>query len=166
MRRYLVISMIALAIPFNAGYAQATPPGTAVKPSPATALPVNPPKADPNAASTSSAGAIYRSNPVAVPPPQPNAAEQSYSRDQGFASQHGKGPNPRISIVPGSGSSQPVPGRLRGDGGADPLVGAPNAANSVGGAKGTLTYESRPSQRVQPVTPAPPAAVQAAQQKK
>ena len=166
MRQHLVISMIALAIPINAAYAQASPPGTPVKPSPATALPVNPPKADPNAASTSSAGAIYRSNPVAVPPPQPNAAEQSYSRDQGFASQHGKRPDPRISTVPSSGSSQPVPGRLRGDGGADPFVSAPNAANTVGGAKGTLTYESRPSQRVQPVTPAPPPAVQAAQQKK
>lgn len=43
MRRYLVISMIALAIPINAAYAQATPPSTPVKPSTATVSPTNAP---------------------------------------------------------------------------------------------------------------------------
>ena len=43
MRQQLVISMIALAIPFNAAYAQASPPGTPVKPSAATVSPTNAP---------------------------------------------------------------------------------------------------------------------------
>jgi len=86
MRQHLVISMIALAIPINAAYAQATPPGTPVKPSPATLSP--------------SLGAIHRSNPVIVRPPEPNSAEQSYSRNQGFVTQHGTRPDPRVSTVP------------------------------------------------------------------
>ena len=43
MRQHLVISMIALAIPINAAYAQASPPGTPVKPSAATVSPTNAP---------------------------------------------------------------------------------------------------------------------------
>lgn len=86
-----------------------SPSGISVRPSQTPATSVDPPKADLNAATASPLGAIYKSNPVIVPPPQPNAAEQSYSRDQGFVSQHGTRPDPRVSTVPGSGSSQPVP---------------------------------------------------------
>ena len=43
MRQHLVISMIALAIPINAAYAQASPSDTPVKPSPATLSPTNTP---------------------------------------------------------------------------------------------------------------------------
>ena len=86
MRQHLVISMIALAIPINAAYAQAAS--------------VDPPKVDPNAAPASSLGAIHRSNPVIVRPPEPNSAEQSYSRNQGFVTQHGTRPDPRVSTVP------------------------------------------------------------------
>ena len=52
------------------------------------------------AAPASPFGAIDRSNPVYVPPPEPNAAEQSYSRNQGFMSQHGTRPDPRVSTMP------------------------------------------------------------------
>ena len=52
------------------------------------------------AAPASPFGAIDRSNPVYVPPPEPNAAEQSYSRNQGFMSQHGTRSDPRVSTVP------------------------------------------------------------------
>jgi hypothetical protein len=85
-----------------------SPSGIPVKSSPTQATSVDPPKVDPNAAPASSLGAIHRSNPVIVPPPQPNPTEQSYSRDQGFVSQHGKRADPRVSTMPGSGSSQPV----------------------------------------------------------
>jgi hypothetical protein len=43
MKQNLVGSIIAVAIPFNAAYAQATPPSTPVKPSPATVSPTNAP---------------------------------------------------------------------------------------------------------------------------
>ena len=85
-----------------------SPSGTPVKPSPTHATSADPPKVDPNAAPASPLGSIHRSNPVYVPPAEPNAAEQSYSRDQGFVSQHGKRADPRVSTMPGSGSSQPV----------------------------------------------------------
>lgn len=85
-----------------------SPSGIPVKSSPTQATSVDPPKVDPNAAPASPLGAIHRSNPVIVRPPEPYAAEQSYSRDQGFVSQHGKRADPRVSTMPGSGSSQPV----------------------------------------------------------
>ncbi len=77
-----------------------SPSGTPVKSSPTQAASVDPPKVDPNAAPGSPLGAIHRSNPVIVRPPEPNAAEQSYSRDQGFVSQHGTRPDPRVSTMP------------------------------------------------------------------
>ena len=171
MKQNLVGSIIAVAIPINAVYAQATPSGTPVKPSPATATSVNPPKADPNAASTSSAGAIYRSNPVTVLPPQPNAAEQSFSRDQGFASQHGKRPDPRISATPGSGSSQPAPDRpqiaaqprpnqgspFKGSGGDDRLVTGASSGGPGDAGKDVLSAGQK-------VTPAAPPKSQTGQQ--
>jgi len=88
-----------------------SPSGISIKSSPTHSTSVDPPKVDPNTATASPFGAIHRSNPVIVPPPQPNAAEQSYSRDQGFVSQHGTRPDPRVSTTPGSGSSRPVPDR-------------------------------------------------------
>jgi Ca2+-binding RTX toxin-like protein len=151
-----------------------SPSGIPVKSSPTQATSVDPPKVDPNAGPASSLGAIHRSNPVIVPPPQPNPTEQSYSRDQGFVSQHGTRPDPRISTVPGSGSSQPVPGRppvaaqprphqgspFKGSGGDDVLVTGASGGGRPGDAGKDLLSAG------QKVTPAPPPTVQAAQQKK
>jgi hypothetical protein len=94
----------ALVMSFGALQAQ-TVPNPPQKPQ-SNSLP--PPNKSANSAPASPLGAIHRSNPVIVRPPEPNAAEQSYSRDQGFVSQHGTRPDPRISTTPGSGSSQPV----------------------------------------------------------
>lgn len=43
MKQNLVVSIIAAVIPINVTYAQATPPSTPVKPSPATVSPTNAP---------------------------------------------------------------------------------------------------------------------------
>jgi hypothetical protein len=149
-----------------------SPSGIPVKSSPTQATSVDPPKVDPNAAPASSLGAIHRSNPVIVPPPQPNPTEQSYSRDQGFASQYGTRPDPRVSTTPGSGSSQPVPGRppiaaqprphqgspFKGSGGDDVLVTGASGGGRPGDAGKDLLSAG------QKVTPAAPPKSQTGQQ--
>jgi hypothetical protein len=149
-----------------------SPSGTPVKSSPTQAASVDPPKVDPNAAPGSPLGAIHRSNPVIVRPPEPNAAEQSYSRDQGFVSQHGTRPDPRVSTTPGSGSSQPVLGRpqtaaqprpnqgspFKGSGGDDVFVtGASGGGRSGDAGKDLLSAGQK-------VTPAAPPKSQTGQQ--
>jgi hypothetical protein len=149
-----------------------SPSGIPAKSSPTQATSVDPPKVDPNAAPASSLGAIHRSNPVIVPPPQPNPTEQSYSRDQGFASQYGTRPDPRVSTTPGSGSSQPVPGRpqiaaqprphqgspFKGSGGDDVLVTGASGGGRPGDAGKDFLSAG------QKVTPAAPPKSQTGQQ--
>ena len=126
MRRYLVISMIAVAIPINAAYAQATPSGTPVKPSPATVSPTNAP-----------------------PPPKVTQTKPSLPGAQGV---------PRVT---GSGSG------LYGEAAVDTLSasGMVNSPNALGSGGDTVDYRRRLDGPPK-ITPAPPPAVQAAQQKK
>jgi hypothetical protein len=73
----------------SAAIAQPTAPSPPIKPAQS---PVVPGKALSAGEAASPLGAIQRSNPVVVPPPQTNSAEQSYSRGSGFVSQHGSSP--------------------------------------------------------------------------
>jgi len=126
MKQSLLVSIITVAIPINAAYAQATPAGTPVKPSPAAVSPTNAP-----------------------PPPKVTETKPLMSGAQGG------------SRVAGSG------GGLQGEGGTDRLSasGMVNSPSVLGGGKDTVDYRRRPDGPPK-ITPAPPPAVQAAQQKK
>ena len=149
MQRYFSFLIGAPMLLASAAIAQPTAPSAPIKP---TQSPAVPGKALSTGEAASPLGAIHRSNPIVVPPPEPNSAEQSYSRGSGFASQYGTKPDPKVTSAP------PATGRV----GTNTLVGGVGADAAPGDAGKTVFSGDKASK----VTPAPSPATQAGQQGK
>ena len=157
MRKNFLFPIAVSILLTNAAIAQPAASSSPIKP---TQSPVLPGNAASTAEAASPLGAIQRSNPVVVPPPQPNSAEQSYSRGSGFVAQHGSSPT---QGAPLSSQGPSVHGASSGQNTAKPYASTP-APTDLG--KGSLNYERRPNPSIQPITPAPSPATQAGQQGK
>jgi hypothetical protein len=144
MRKSLLFFMAVSILLTNAVTAQPTAPSAPLKP---TQSPVVPGKAPSTAEAASPLGAIQRSNPVVVPPPQTNSAEQSYSRGSGFASQYGTKPDPKVTSAP------PATGKV----GTDTLVGGVGADAARGDA-GKAAFSGDKAYKATPVPPPTPKA--------
>ena len=147
-KHFLLVTAVSMLLA-SAAIAQPTAPSAPIKP---TQSPAVPGKALSTGEAASPLGAIHRSNPIVVPPPEPNSAEQSYSRGSGFASQYGTKPDPKVTSAP------PATGRV----GTNTLVGGVGADAAPGDAGKTVFSGDKASK----VTPAPSPATQAGQQGK